>query len=573
MVNKARCPKCNQEITKSDKFCSNCGAKVTPSQNSNHKNANFKQRKFICKNCKKDIPVLDNNETKILCPYCGEINLRKSRAGRISTIMKTTIIFFILIAIISIFSDKTKTNSTPTNSSINPEVTQVSSMNSTNSKVPAIDDTSLQENISIARQKIPTVPEYNIFSTKGTANIFLNDRSISNEDLAYISSVYIKLYTQSDKIEKLFINYYFPGMNTNESSLAVASWDIKKSDKFSLSGSINDYSNTEHDLNKIEFNGWSSAISNNSLKIKPKTVEEQYNTIKDTPDFKAYISFKEQISNDKELGVYNPFQEDPEYDRKYSQLKPKYNRIVSEKYNVNFDIDGFEEKNPNHIKLLQYHRETENIIRNAYLKKQYETLKSNQLFHAYIVEYPKLVSSQLPEIDSEIERQLGKPPIDQTKNKKYIEEYQKLDKYLWNQARINCAKQISKKYNLKFNINEIEQQNPEWKEISTWYANEQYELNEEAKKQALEEFDKQFSGWDGSNRYVEKAIKSALNDPSSYEHHQTFRYINENSDNKKLHVITRFRAKNGFGALMMNRAECDIDLSGNISNLKIQPGF
>ncbi len=465
MVNKARCPKCNQEITKSDKFCSNCGAQVTPSQNSNHKNANFKQRKFICKNFKKDIPILDNNETKILCPYCGKINLRKSSTGRISTIMKTTILIFIVIIVISLLTS----NKSAENSSLNG--------NNPTSNNAIKNNTTLE--------------------------------SVNNKNIKPLS--------------------------TN--------------------------GNTENNTNNAPSKTFTSS-----------TLEETYNKIKNTTEFKAYVDFIDEIYSDK---LYDniPFADTSGNKELFEQLKPKYTQIVNKKYNIDFDIDNFENKFPNHEKLLQYHRETENIIRNAYLKEQYETLKSNQLFHAYIVEYPKLVSSQLPEIDSEIERQLGKPPIDQTKNKKYIEEYQKLDKYLWNLARINCAKQISKKYNLKFNINEIEQQNPEWKEISTWYSNEQYKLNEEAKEQALEEFNKQFSGWDGSNRYVEKAIKSLLNAPSSYEHHQTFRYINENSNNKKLHVITRFKAKNGFGALMMNRTECDIDLSGNISNLKIQPGF
>ena len=224
MVNKARCPKCNQEITKSDKFCSNCGAKVTPSQNSNHKNANFKQRKFICKNCKKDIPILDNNETKILCPYCGEINLRKSSAGRISTIMKTTILIFIVIIVISLLT-----------------------------------------------------------SNKSAEN------------------------------------------NTN--------------------------------------NAPSKAFTSSTL-------EETYNKIKNTTEFKAYVDFIDEIYSDK---LYDniPFADTSGNKELFEQLKPKYTQIVNKKYNIDFDIDNFENKFPNHEKLLQYHRETENIIRNAYLKEQY----------------------------------------------------------------------------------------------------------------------------------------------------------------------------------------------------------
>lgn len=61
-------------------------------------------------------------------------------------------------------------------------------------------------------------------------------------------------------------------------------------------------------------------------------------------------------------------------------------------------------------------------------------------------------------------------------------------------------------------------------------------------------------------------LQTTLNDPSSLE----FESSNKVDYKDKVFTIESvFRAKNGFGALMLNTVTCDIDTKGNISNVKI----
>lgn len=70
------------------------------------------------------------------------------------------------------------------------------------------------------------------------------------------------------------------------------------------------------------------------------------------------------------------------------------------------------------------------------------------------------------------------------------------------------------------------------------------------------------SAWDGSCIPLERAIKKVLNDPSSYDHAETNYYLND--DTTIITVVTSFRAKNGFGALMLNSYTATYDLNGNL---------
>jgi hypothetical protein len=63
------------------------------------------------------------------------------------------------------------------------------------------------------------------------------------------------------------------------------------------------------------------------------------------------------------------------------------------------------------------------------------------------------------------------------------------------------------------------------------------------------------SGWDGSCAPCEHYIKANLNDPSSYEHVGT---TVAQIDGEYWTVMTRFRAKNAFGALVINEKKCFI---------------
>lgn len=59
------------------------------------------------------------------------------------------------------------------------------------------------------------------------------------------------------------------------------------------------------------------------------------------------------------------------------------------------------------------------------------------------------------------------------------------------------------------------------------------------------------SSWDGSIRCVERYLKSVLNDPSSYKHDMTSRPVPEGDH---WVVVTQYRAKNGFGATVLQTA-------------------
>lgn len=73
----------------------------------------------------------------------------------------------------------------------------------------------------------------------------------------------------------------------------------------------------------------------------------------------------------------------------------------------------------------------------------------------------------------------------------------------------------------------------------------------------------QFSGYDGSHRKVEAAIKNRLKDPSSYEHVETRYIVNTNS----ITVYTTYRARNSFNALIPGYATATVDADGNVLSL------
>jgi hypothetical protein len=83
----------------------------------------------------------------------------------------------------------------------------------------------------------------------------------------------------------------------------------------------------------------------------------------------------------------------------------------------------------------------------------------------------------------------------------------------------------------------------------------------------IEKFDKEF--YDKySNTYtpLDDYLQKTLNDPSSLE------YITMDKTGYTEGVFSiegSFRAKNGFGALVVNNVTCNIDLKGNISNVQV----
>ena len=87
-------------------------------------------------------------------------------------------------------------------------------------------------------------------------------------------------------------------------------------------------------------------------------------------------------------------------------------------------------------------------------------------------------------------------------------------------------------------------------------------LQEDTTKRAAMEgnIQGQFSGYDGSHRKVEAAIKARLKDPSSYEHVNT-KYI---VDPETITVYTTYRARNSFNALTTSIAIATVDGNGNV---------
>ena len=77
--------------------------------------------------------------------------------------------------------------------------------------------------------------------------------------------------------------------------------------------------------------------------------------------------------------------------------------------------------------------------------------------------------------------------------------------------------------------------------------------------------DGQFSNFDGSHRKVEAAVKSRLNNPSSYEHVNTQYTVNPDA----ITVHSTYRAKNGFGAVVTSSAIAEVDAAGNVLSLSM----
>ncbi|SHH55340.1 hypothetical protein [Ferrimonas marina] len=78
--------------------------------------------------------------------------------------------------------------------------------------------------------------------------------------------------------------------------------------------------------------------------------------------------------------------------------------------------------------------------------------------------------------------------------------------------------------------------------------------------QRKERIEKQFSAWDGSHHNLERAIKRAMNDPSSYEHDETVYW--DMGDH--LVVQMRYRGSNAFGAIILTQTKAKVTLDGHI---------
>ncbi len=80
---------------------------------------------------------------------------------------------------------------------------------------------------------------------------------------------------------------------------------------------------------------------------------------------------------------------------------------------------------------------------------------------------------------------------------------------------------------------------------------------EEVRKEKIE---KHFSPWDGSHKGLERLVKENLNDPESYDHIKTTYWDKKD----KLRVRMEYRARNGFGGMVVGFVLADVDLEGNV---------
>lgn len=93
--------------------------------------------------------------------------------------------------------------------------------------------------------------------------------------------------------------------------------------------------------------------------------------------------------------------------------------------------------------------------------------------------------------------------------------------------------------------------------------NDKQEAINTAQSKRRELIARQFSSWNGANRYLQNYIKDNMNDPDCYEHLSTA-YSDEGS---YILVNTKIRGCNSFGAKMTQVITAKIDLNGNILSI------
>ncbi len=73
------------------------------------------------------------------------------------------------------------------------------------------------------------------------------------------------------------------------------------------------------------------------------------------------------------------------------------------------------------------------------------------------------------------------------------------------------------------------------------------------------------SGWDGSNRELVNLVKSAMNDPKSFEHVET-RFVDRGNS---LSLFMTYRGKNAFGGIVTNKVSAELDKNTrSLSNIQ-----
>lgn len=197
-------------------------------------------------------------------------------------------------------------------------------------------------------------------------------------------------------------------------------------------------------------------------------------------------------------------------------------------------IDLFEKDKPNIVA----------TINTAIQEEDYQVAfdKSNQYLFASDVDINRLRAKAKKEIDKLKRKQDIENILFELKSipeKEYIK-----NKGLYERLLILVPDNNQYKEKLEFYSSKIEEAKQE-------------QIKAEARKERIES---QFSPWDGSHRGLEKIIKKAMNDPSSYEHDETSYW--DRGDH--LVVLTKYRGKNGFGGVVRGYVKAKTSLDGVI---------
>lgn len=84
----------------------------------------------------------------------------------------------------------------------------------------------------------------------------------------------------------------------------------------------------------------------------------------------------------------------------------------------------------------------------------------------------------------------------------------------------------------------------------------------------LDEFEKQFSAWDGSHRNLETLVKSSMNDEDSYKHIETrYRLVLEGANAPYVQLVTTFSGKNAFGGTVKNTVRAKARIDGTVFDI------
>lgn len=124
------------------------------------------------------------------------------------------------------------------------------------------------------------------------------------------------------------------------------------------------------------------------------------------------------------------------------------------------------------------------------------------------------------------------------------------------------AAEYQKNKDLYQKLAKLYPENEKYKEKYVFYTNKltAEQAVAKARTERQEKIERQFSGWSGANRPLEKIIKTSMNDPDSYDHVKTVYW-----DKKDYLIVkTTFRGKNAFGGLVLNSVKAKISIGGNV---------